>query len=161
MIVYRPMLDLKNTLTLFQLHDTKIAALEQRIADLMGCFIDQIEPMQLVRYLPGQFFGIHHDMGDLLDNDEVRLPKKHLAVKRRLVTLFFYLNTLEEKQGGCTHFPKCGDLRVQPKRGRAVIWSNVTPTGLPEKRTIHAGEPVFSEEKEFAKYGINLWICEQ
>jgi prolyl 4-hydroxylase len=108
-----------------------------------------IEPLQLVRYLPGQFFNIHHDMGDLMDNDEVKLPKKHLAVKRRLVTVFFYLNTLEPDQG------------VQPKRGRVVIFSNLTADGLPDPRTIHAGEPVVSQETGFAKYGLNLWICEE
>jgi prolyl 4-hydroxylase len=100
-------------------------------------------------------------MGDLMDNDEVKLPKKHLAVKRRLVTLFFYLNTLEPDQGGCTYFPKCNNLRVQPKRGRVVIFSNLTADGLPDPRTIHAGEPVVSEETGFAKYGLNLWICEE
>lgn len=141
--------------------DAKIAALERRIAVLLGCWVHQIEPLQLVRYLPGEFFNVHHDMGDLMDNDQVKLPKKHVAVKRRVLTLFFYLNTLTEDQGGCTHFPKCKTLRVQPKRGRVVIWSNVTAEGLPEPRTIHAGEPVKSDDKDFAKYGLNLWICEE
>jgi len=100
-------------------------------------------------------------MGDLIDNDQVKLPKKHVVVKRRVLTLFFYLNTLTDDQGGCTHFPKCNNLRVQPKRGRVVIWSNVTADGLPDSRTIHEGEPVNSDEKDFAKYGLNLWICEE
>ena len=100
-------------------------------------------------------------MGDLLDDDQVVLPKKHMAVKRRLVTLFFYLNTLQEDEGGCTYFPKCNDLRVRPERGKVVIWSNLTKDGLPDPKTIHAGEPVVSDEKGFAKYGLNLWICEE
>jgi len=144
-----------------KLQDTKIASLERRIAELLGCWVHQIEPLQLVRYLPGEFFNVHHDMGDLMDNDQVTLPKKHVAVKRRVLTMFFYLNTLTEDQGGCTHFPKCKNLRVQPKRGSVVIWSNVTAEGLPDPRTIHAGEPVKSDDKEFAKYGLNLWICEE
>ena len=141
--------------------DAKIASLERRIAGLLGCWVHQIEPLQLVRYLPGEFFNVHHDMGDLLDDDEVKLPKKHIMLKRRVLTLFFYLNTLSEDQGGCTYFPKCGNLRVQPKRGRVVIWSNVTADGLPDPRTIHAGEPVISDQQDFAKYGLNLWICEE
>jgi prolyl 4-hydroxylase len=144
-----------------KLHDFKISALERRIAEVLGCWVHQIEALQLVRYLPGQFFGVHHDMGDLLADDHVSLPKKQLGVKRRLVTLFCYLNTLEKDQGGCTHFPAV-NLRVKPKKGRAVLWSNITSEGLPEPRTIHAGESVQAAPgKEVAKYGLNIWICEE
>jgi prolyl 4-hydroxylase len=143
-----------------KLHDTKVAALEQRIADLLGCWVHQIEALQLVRYFPGQFFGIHHDMGDLLGDDEVILPQKQLGVKRRLVTLFCYLNTLDKDQGGCTYFPQC-DIRVLPKKGRAVLFSNVTSAGLPDPYTIHAGEAVESNNKSVVKYGLNIWICEE
>ena len=125
-----------------KLHDTKISALEQRIANILGCWVHQIEALQLVRYLPGQFFGIHHDLGNLLEDDSVELPRKDLACKRRLVTIFCYLNTLGDEEGGCTYFPKCGDLRVKPQRGRAVLWCNITPDGKPDSRTIHAGEAV-------------------
>ena len=142
-----------------KLHDTRIAALEQRIADLLGCWVHQIEALQLVRYLPTQFFGIHHDLGDLLDTDEVTLPPKNQFAKRRLVTLFCYLNTLDKNSGGCTYFPKCGDLRVKPVKGRAVLWSNIMGTGMPDPRTIHAGEAV--QGADTVKYGLNVWICEE
>jgi prolyl 4-hydroxylase len=142
-----------------KLHDSKVASLEQRIADVLGCWVHQIEALQLVRYLPGQFFGVHHDLGDLLENDEVTLPPKNLMSKRRLVTLFCYLNTLDEGQNGCTYFPKCGDLRVKPVRGRAVLWSNILASGAPDPRTIHAGEAV--EGKGAVKYALNVWICEE
>jgi prolyl 4-hydroxylase len=170
-----------------KLQDSRVAALEQRIADLLGCWVHQIEPLQLVRYEPGQFFGIHHDMGDLKDDDTVELPKKDLTVKRRLVTIFCYLNTLVAGQGGATYFPKCGHLRVNPVRGRAVLWSNVTKDGQPDERTIHAGEAVSDnrkaiwppsstctanngkkikkkpaqKEEGLVKYGLNIWICEE
>mmetsp|Transcript_17490 Transcript_17490/g.49407 ORF Transcript_17490/g.49407 Transcript_17490/m.49407 type:complete len:665 (+) Transcript_17490:3-1997(+) len=250
-----------------KLHNQKIASLEQRIASMLGCWVHQIEALQLVRYLPGQFFGVHHDMGDLLDDGDVVLPPKHLAVKRRLVTVFVYLNTLEEGQGGCTYFPRCGGpaskkkrqqqqnqqnqrtakdvkepqkdpamtptrcsarirdrkkkkqeheeeeakkerdaatnkpseggasktrspaedgLRIHPKRGRAVLWSNVTKGGLPDPFTVHAGEPVIQADVPSSpppngagtnststnaptanknpttiKYGLNIWICEE
>ncbi|KAL3920897.1 MAG: hypothetical protein SGILL_003030 [Bacillariaceae sp.] len=184
----RTLLDDKQRTSTFypfkKLQDTRVAALEQRIANLLGCWVHQIEPLQLVRYEPGQFFGIHHDLGDLRDDDTVELPKRDLAVKRRLVTIFCYLNTLEDGQGGATYFPKCGELRVKPIRGRAVLWSNVTEDGQPDDRTIHAGEAVTDdgkgatcasqsekgkkEEKTFiqkdedlVKYGLNIWICEE
>jgi hypothetical protein len=133
-----------------KLHDTKISALEQRIASILGCWVHQIEALQLVRYLPGQFFGIHHDLGNLLEDDTVQLPPKKLACKRRLVTIFCYLNTLRDGEGGCTYFPKCGHLRVKPKRGRAVLWCNITPDGKADSRTIHAGEAVTSKWTEAA-----------
>ncbi len=131
-----------------KLHDSKISALEQRIADTLGCWVHQIEAIQLVRYLPGQFFGIHHDLGNLLEDDTVELPRKNVACKRRLVTIFCYLNSLGEDEGGCTYFPKCDDLRVKPKRGRAVLWCNITQDGQPDSRTIHAGEAVRSKKAD-------------
>lgn len=144
-----------------KLHDSKISALERRIAEVLGCWVHQIEALQLVRYLPGQFFGIHHDMGDLLSDDDVSLPKKQLGVKRRLVTIFCYLNTLEHTEGGCTHFPAV-NLKVKPIKGRAVLFSNITSEGLPEPRTIHAGESVQAVPgKDVVKYGLNIWICEE
>ena len=97
--------------------DTRTAAIEQRAADLLGSWTSQsVEPLQLVKYLPGQFFGVHHDMGDLDDDGSVALPNKTLYSKRRLVTIFCYMNAVEE--GGATYFPACGDLRVaRPPRG--------------------------------------------
>ena len=148
-----------------KLHNSRITALEQRIAEMMGCWVHQIEALQLVRYRPGQFFGIHHDLGDLREDDSVILPKKNLAVKRRVMTIFCYLNTLGETDGGCTYFPKAGSgdddgLRVPPKRGRAVLWSNILSNGMPDPLTIHAGEPV-SPDSNQVKYGLNIWICEE
>ncbi len=163
--------------------------IEQKAATLMGCYsTDPIEPLQLVRYLPGQFFGAHHDMADYDESTgEVALPAKHVMAKRRLVTIFCYLNDLEPDQGGCTVFPLCvpsnhnGEpLRVRPKRGRAVVFGNVTRAGLPDPRTIHAGETVIDNTKKDTqaarvkgekktkgkpaapvKYGLNIWMCER
>ena len=83
-----------------KLQDSRISALEQRVANILGCWVHQIEAIQLVRYLPNQFFGIHHDLGNLLEDDTVELPPKDWACKRRLVTIFCYLNTLKDDEGG-------------------------------------------------------------
>jgi len=99
-------------------------------------------------------------MGELLEDDQVVLPKKEVGIKRRLVTIFVYLNDLEINQGGCTYFPKCNDLRVRPKEGMAILWSNVASDGNPDPNTIHAGEPVIGT-KEVVKYGLNIWITEE
>ena len=45
--------------------DARIAAIEQRAASLLGCWTSTaIEPLQLVRYLPNQFFGVHQEKND-------------------------------------------------------------------------------------------------
>jgi prolyl 4-hydroxylase len=104
-----------------------------------------------------EFFGVHHDMGDLAEDGSVAVPPRSPFSKRRLVTLFCYLNDLDaETQGGATRFPKANSLAVQPKRGRAVLFCNVTEGGLADDRTIHEGRPVV----EGVKYGLNIWICE-
>lgn len=82
-------------------------------------------------------------MGDYNEQTgDVSLPPKSVLVKRRLVTIFCYLNDLPAKSGGCTGFPACDNLQVQPKAGRAVVFCNVKGDGMPDPRTIHAGEKV-------------------
>ena len=135
--------------------DATIARIETKAAELLGCWSPvNVEALQLVRYARDQFFGIHHDMGDYNEETgEVALPPRSLYSKRRVVTLFCYLNEVEE--GGATHFPVPG-RRVRPVPGRAVLFSNVLPSGLPDPRTVHAGEAV----ERGIKYGLNIWICE-
>lgn len=123
--------------------DAKVAHVEGRAAELVGTSVERLEPLQLVQYEEGQFFGIHHDLGTLYDDGSVELPPKQFYCKRRIVTIFAYLNDVPN--GGCTYFPSLQDgkgLRIQPKRGRAVMFCNIGPEGLPDPRTVHAGEPV-------------------
>lgn len=137
--------------------DATCAHIETKASALLGCWSSRsVEPLQLVRYLPGQFFGVHHDMGDYnVETGTVDLPPKSLFCKRRVATIFCYLNRVEE--GGATHFPAALDVRIDPVPGRAVLFSNILATGRPDPRTVHAGEPVLSG----TKYGLNIWICEE
>jgi len=148
-----------------KLSDSKIAAIENRAADLLGLPNHCIEPLQLVRYSEGQYFGAHHDTGVLFEDGSVELPAKSAcSPPRRLVTLFVYLNDMPNLDcGGCTHFPLLmapddrqhgttmknatsanleGGLNVHPKRGRAVMFCNIDRFGMPDPRTVHAGQPV-------------------
>jgi len=136
--------------------DAIISRIETKAADLVGCYSNHtVEPLQLVRYKKGQFFGVHHDMADYNEETgEVALPPKSPMAKRRVVTLFCYLN--EVPAGGATHFP-VPNVRVAPQAGRAVLFSNIGASGQPDPRTIHAGEPV----QEGEKFGLNIWICEE
>lgn len=138
--------------------DSKISAIERKVADLLGLSPTQVEPLQLVRYTMGQFFGVHHDLGNLAEDGSVETPPRQFYCKRRLATVFLYLNDLPKGHGGCTYFPACKHLRVQPRRGRAVLFCNVLRNGKADPKTIHAGEPV--KGKVQVKYGLNIWACE-
>jgi prolyl 4-hydroxylase len=148
-------------LSLTKLGNSKIVSIEHKAAELLGVTTPSLEPLQLVRYRPGQFFGVHHDLGSLFDDGSVELPPRQPWVRRRLGTIFCYINDLEVQEGGggggCTHFPACGDLRVQPKRGRAVVFCNILENGMPDPSTIHEGEPVTGNT---IKLGLNIWCCE-
>lgn len=141
--------------------NSRIALLEGRASDLLGCSSTRVEPLQLVRYQENQFFGVHHDMAEYdEDADVVTLPAKSMLVKRRIVTIFCNVNGVES--GGETSFPKCtihdtDSLKITPKPGQAIVFSNVTGQGQPDIRTLHAGLPVLSG----TKYGLNIWICEE
>lgn len=150
-------------LSLQKLQNANVASMERRAAELLGLTVEQIEPLQLVRYRIGEFFGIHHDMGVLYDDGSVELPTRQAYSRRRLATLFVYLNNVPEQSGGCTSFPECNDLRVQPKRGRALLFSNILENGMPDPQTVHAGEVVSSTGKDnkVVKYGMNIWACEE
>lgn len=57
------------------MEDSKIAALEEKAASFCGTTIERVEPLQVVKYNPGQFFGAHHDTGVLFDDGSVEFPK--------------------------------------------------------------------------------------
>jgi hypothetical protein len=172
-------------LNLSKQHDKIVAQIENKAANLLGCYsaANSIEPLQLVRYKQGQFFGIHHDLGDYDDESQTIIPPpRSIYCRRRLVTIFCYLNTLAlstmtankdeasttntsssslgcgDGGGGTTDFPALG-LSITPKAGAALLFPNVlVPSGQPDVRTIHAGRPPTHQQN--IKYGLNIWICE-
>ena len=86
-----------------KLQNKTISTIESRAAEMVGCTIEHVEPLQCVQYTPGDFFKTHHDTGVLYDDGTVELPRGR---GRRVVTIFAYLNTLDvDKQGGGTTFP--------------------------------------------------------
>ena len=80
--------------------------------------------LRLYRYASGEHHGFHF-------YTVVELPRD---VRSRL-TLVFYLN--DDFDGGATDFPELA-LRVQPRRGRALLFQH---------RVLHAALPVVSGEK--------------
>mmetsp|Transcript_242 Transcript_242/g.768 ORF Transcript_242/g.768 Transcript_242/m.768 type:complete len:474 (-) Transcript_242:258-1679(-) len=116
-------------------HTFAVRCIEQRLATLAGMDVDYLERLNMVRYAPGELFNEHHDG------------------RFRPMTVFIYLNDVAEGDGGETYFPYLG-VKVQPRKGCAVMWSNVLQPSVEDKRTIHAGLP----PKSGMKFGVNCFF---
>ena len=97
------------------------------------------EPLNILRYAPGQQYKPHHD-GTGSDNVSVRQ-----------LTALIWLN--DEFTGGETDFPKI-DVRVRGAVGDMLIFKNVRDDGEIDDRMIHAGLPV----TEGVKWMASRWI---
>jgi len=111
--------------------------------------ITHVEPLQVVRYHPGQFFAPHHD--------------SHLPHFRRQHTIIIYLNDLDDADdgddgagvGGETVFPNLDPpIRVRPHRGFGLYWSNFDDNGREYKQSLHGGSPL----RKGVKWAINYWV---
>lgn len=113
---------------------------------------ENVEPIQLVRYTPGQFFKPHYDY---LDRN-MPIYKKNIEKNgQRAQTFFVYLNNVPDDEGGKTYFPKL-KKEFKGAKGDAVFWNNVID-GKDDKRTLHSG----TELKKGIKYGLNIWVREK
>lgn len=111
--------------------------------------VKNIEPIQLVRYKPGQYFKSHYDYLD------TKMPMYQENVKRngqRESTFFVYLNDVPDGVGGETQFTKLKKV-FKAKKGQAIFWHNVKD-GKVDPQTLHSG----TELKEGTKYGLNIWV---
>mmetsp|Transcript_27312 Transcript_27312/g.76638 ORF Transcript_27312/g.76638 Transcript_27312/m.76638 type:complete len:317 (-) Transcript_27312:96-1046(-) len=102
------------------------------------------EYIQLLRYEEGQRYGKHHDY---IHHHNAR-PQGV-----RILTVFFYLNDVEE--GGGTHFNDL-DITVLPKRGRVLLWPSVLDQHPSRKDSLthHEALPPIKG----IKYGANSWV---
>ena len=69
-----------------------VRRIEERAAKIVSLPSSNIEPLQIVSYTKGQKFDLHHDAGTL-DEDTMRVE---MVPPRRVLTIFAYLNTLQE-----------------------------------------------------------------
>ncbi len=121
-----------------------IAAIEQRIARVLGLAQARQEPMQILHYDVGGEYAPHYDYFDpALPGSQVPLTEGG----QRVATLVMYLNDVGA--GGATVFPRLG-IEVRPAKGNAVYFDNCDAHGAPESRALHAGAPVLSGEKWIA-----------
>ena len=119
-------------------------AVEERVRNLTGIpSLAHMEPFQVLRYEPGQFYKVHHDQ-----NSGWFTPQGV-----RLYTFFMYLSTPE--RGGGTRFADL-NLTVPAVKGTAVLWPSVTSAdpSIDEPNTNHEGLP----PEVGVKYAANAWI---
>lgn len=115
-----------------------IHALNRRIAAATGTTPAQGEPLQVLRYRPGQEYKPH---SDALAGD----------ANQRVLTVLVYLNGGFE--GGETRFVRTG-LAFRGEPGDALVFRNVAEDGRPDPMAGHAGLPVRRGEKLIA----SRWI---
>lgn len=120
----------------------------QRAANFFQVSASQIEPLQMLMYQPGQYYKPHHDhrgFYDLMNSQS-----------DRAYTMLLFMNDVHA--GGHLKFDRLG-LQFIPRRGDAVVWSNVDKTtGLVDHEMVHQGMP---PEPGSEKMAINLWVREE
>lgn len=132
--------------------DKVLLSVLKRASKIGGLPEENIEPIQLVKYLPGQYFKNHYDY---LDRKNPIYKKNIEKSGQRQQTFFVYLNDVDDNLGGKTNFPKINKT-FQGKKGEAIFWSNMV-NGEDDKNTLHSG----TELKKGIKYGLNVWVREK
>lgn len=121
-------------------HDPVVAAVRNRIAFFSGYPEKNLEPLQVVRYKPGEYYKPHHDYYNACET---------WMSGNRHFTFLIYLNAPEA--GGDTAFPRL-NITVRPTPYAALVFNNVLDNGEPDERSLHEG---VAPTKGF-KYAINV-----
>ena len=120
------------------LENPAVHALNRRIAAASGTRVEQGEPLQVLRYRPGQQYKPHFDA----------IPG---FANQRILTMLVWLNA--DYEGGETLFMKTG-RRLKGRAGDALLFRNAGPDGRRDEASAHAGLPVTRGEKLIA----SRWI---
>lgn len=119
--------------------DVVVQAINRCIAKATGTEAAWGEPLNILKYAPGQQYKPHHD-GHGADNKSVRV-----------LTALIWLN--DQFEGGETDFPKI-KLRVRGGVGDMLVFRNVLDDGALDDRMTHAGLPV----TQGVKWMASRWI---
>lgn len=113
-------------------------ALCMRLAAASDTRVEQGEPLQILRYSPGQEFRPHFDSIHDTDN-------------QRILTFLVYLN--DDYEGGETQFLATG-LKVRGRKGDGLLFRNADEAGRPDPQAQHSGLPPTTGQKFLA----SRWI---
>jgi prolyl 4-hydroxylase len=121
------------------IEDPATHAMNRRLAVLTGTDVLQGEPLQILRYQPGQEYRPHFDWLDVGN--------------RRVMTALIYLN--DDYEGGETAFTRTG-LKMKGRTGDVIMFKSQGPDGKLDPLSEHAGLPVLRG----TKYLGSRWIRE-
>lgn len=133
--------------------------LTQRVSQLLGVEEEYVEPFQLVRYQPGEFYKEHHDHGSYYG----------VNTEQRPLTLLVFLSDLpssnikDGNSGGFTKFRALNDgngVSVVPRMGDGVLWKNEDDDGNLLMDAIHEAVPP-EDQEGIVKYAMNVWIAKK
>ena len=125
------------------LEDVVLRQVQRRMAATAGLPVSHAEPLIVLRYAAGQEYRPHSDCLP----DSLVTPVERGGSGQRVATVITYLNA--NFTGGATFFPHI-DLRVEPRAGSVLCFSNLDADGKPDPGAVHAGEPITAGVK---------WIC--
>jgi prolyl 4-hydroxylase len=115
-----------------------VRAINLRIAAATRTKVQCGEPLQVLRYEPGQEYRPHFDAIPGMENP-------------RVLTALVWLN--DDYEGGETRFEELG-ISERGKAGDMILFANTLADGSPDERTRHSGKPVLSG----VKYMASRWI---
>jgi prolyl 4-hydroxylase len=128
-----------------------VAIIDERIAALTGIPRRFQESVEGQRYGPGQEFKPHLDTFPV---DQSYWPEQRRIGGQRTWTVMVCLN--DPEAGGGTMFPNAG-VRLKPRAGNLLAWSNLDAAGRINHASLHCGEPV----EAGAKYILTKWHRER
>jgi prolyl 4-hydroxylase len=153
----------------------ELAALALRVENVSRIPLDNAEDLQAIHYSSGAHYHAHYDH---IDREYKDLHDGRPDNDNRFLTVLFYLNDVYA--GGETVFPKTNPafdarrdgygatvcapeyaaLRVQPRKGNAVMFYGMTSrgqlTGANDVSSLHGGcDPTDGEEKWAANYWLH------
>lgn len=130
--------------------DELVDKVKNMISIMTGNPIENQEEIHIVKYNVGGEYKPHHDF--FQKNHEHH--SEHLKPGgQRIMSCLFYLN--DNFEGGETEFP-IKRLKITPRRGRLLMWSNITPKDEMDTESLHAGLPIING----VKYIAIIWIRE-
>jgi prolyl 4-hydroxylase len=121
--------------------DPIVKSIQRRIARTTEIPEQHCEDIQVLHYDLGGEYQPHYDYFD------INTPGGLFHLNRggqRMATFMIYLSDTEE--GGETIFPKA-DIKIQPQKGKAVMFFNVDLNGKEDPMSLHGGAPVLKGEK--------------
>lgn len=127
-----------------------VKTLKNKISSECGVPVENMEGTHIVKYEIGGEYKVHHDF---FHPNESYFDSQVKRGGQRTKTALVYLN--DDFSGGETEFPKM-NIKVNPKKGKLVLWDNMREDGSLDYDSLHAGLPV----ETGTKYIAVVWMRE-